>query len=508
MNMLIFRNISNWLNDEKNEIKVNQLVEDLASWDFKIFELVKRYEAWKWKRSTMDETRTAFTVAIKQKLSHTLATQITHEIMWNLISEVNKKLQFQHIEHFKEKSVNLADETNKALKELPDKAVVREEDLVGLAQKLTSNTNYVDSETVSNVLELLDISYQLVDNKKYTQARQESDVIRDADFAKMSGLAMGLSFASFNKQIQEKIVDLTKKNPIFAEKLGYSMGYYIMTFSYEIQERILKLAMTNDAFKRGFANGISKAFPTLSSSLRERVGKMYDNDVEFSKSVLSSVDKNFSVDAPSQDLMTKDISIKELSFESAIDVGFMLRPREAPVTKKISRTIQLEIKINAPGIEVEVEELDIISVVLGIVSMQIALFTTESFLGFIQISENFPWKIGYDIITSLEGPKYGNLDSKSSRLSSKNTSLYFGDGRFKCTVFMEGPGDILDRIQSVTYLLHPTFENPIINVYERNGGFPIVIYIWGEFRILIKVKFNDGHIELLSHWVNLRQDRS
>lgn len=49
------------------------------------------------------------------------------------------------------------------------------------------------------------------------------------------------------------------------------------------------------------------------------------------------------------------------------------------------------------------------------------------------------------------------------------TSEYVGKNRWKWTLFIEAPPDVLDKIKCVEYALHPSFPNPIQVVCDRGS---------------------------------------
>ena len=75
--------------------------------------------------------------------------------------------------------------------------------------------------------------------------------------------------------------------------------------------------------------------------------------------------------------------------------------------------------------------------------------------------------------------------------------------RWQWGVWLEGPDDRLDQIESVTYQLHETFPNPIRTVSDRGSNFKLESSGWGEFMIYVTVNFREGTTEQLLHWLRL-----
>jgi hypothetical protein len=64
--------------------------------------------------------------------------------------------------------------------------------------------------------------------------------------------------------------------------------------------------------------------------------------------------------------------------------------------------------------------------------------------------------------------------------------------------------NMLDRIQSVTYLLHSTFRDPVRVVTDRKTSFELRTVAWGEFNLHAEIKFKDGNdVSVLERYLNL-----
>ena len=89
------------------------------------------------------------------------------------------------------------------------------------------------------------------------------------------------------------------------------------------------------------------------------------------------------------------------------------------------------------------------------------------------------------------------------RLAQENRAV--GDDRWKWSIWLEGPDQELDTVQSVRYFLHSTFRNPVREVTDRHSKFRLDSIGWGEFRIIAHVQKEDQSVELLSAWLHLLQ---
>ena len=79
---------------------------------------------------------------------------------------------------------------------------------------------------------------------------------------------------------------------------------------------------------------------------------------------------------------------------------------------------------------------------------------------------------------------------------------YQGDDWWKWWIWIDGPNEELDQIDHVTYILHPTFPNPVQKVDNRPTKFMLQTSGWGVFLIRAKVTYKNGKEISLKH--NLR----
>ncbi|TMQ23817.1 MAG: hypothetical protein E6J90_09620 [Deltaproteobacteria bacterium] len=74
---------------------------------------------------------------------------------------------------------------------------------------------------------------------------------------------------------------------------------------------------------------------------------------------------------------------------------------------------------------------------------------------------------------------------------------------WRWSVWLEGGGDELDRVSDVTYLLHPTFPEPVRVVSDRSSAFRLDSAGWGEFMIRADVRMGDGTVRTIHHELEL-----
>ena len=80
---------------------------------------------------------------------------------------------------------------------------------------------------------------------------------------------------------------------------------------------------------------------------------------------------------------------------------------------------------------------------------------------------------------------------------------YEGEDWWKWAVWIEGRDDALDRIDSVEWVLHPSFPNPIRKRLDRANKFRLETGGWGTFQILARVKLKDDQEIKLRHQLAL-----
>lgn len=84
-------------------------------------------------------------------------------------------------------------------------------------------------------------------------------------------------------------------------------------------------------------------------------------------------------------------------------------------------------------------------------------------------------------------------------LSIRQDSAYAGGDRWRWSVWLEGPPEELNSIDHVTYILHPTFHEPVREIRDRSTKFRLDTSGWGTFTIHAKVAYNDNREASLQH---------
>jgi len=85
--------------------------------------------------------------------------------------------------------------------------------------------------------------------------------------------------------------------------------------------------------------------------------------------------------------------------------------------------------------------------------------------------------------------------------------------RYQWKVLVNEDESVLDTIESITYLLHPTFPDPLRIIKNLESNFALESSGWGEFDIQITIKFKNDketkqtyHLDLGKEWPDERID--
>lgn len=96
-------------------------------------------------------------------------------------------------------------------------------------------------------------------------------------------------------------------------------------------------------------------------------------------------------------------------------------------------------------------------------------------------------------------------DPPREELTLTNVARYTGQivnnvGIYDWTAYLEGPLARLRQIRKVTYQLHRTFPNPVVEIADgADRGFAVSARGWGVFTLRADVLFQDGTTTQLSH---------
>jgi len=99
----------------------------------------------------------------------------------------------------------------------------------------------------------------------------------------------------------------------------------------------------------------------------------------------------------------------------------------------------------------------------------------------------------------MDAPKF---ESQSVYKISQDFK-YKGDDYWGWSVWIDAKDEELDKIEYVTYVLHPTFKPPIQKVENRADNFRLVASGWGTFTLYARLQMKDGNEIHLEHKLEL-----
>jgi transcription initiation factor IIF auxiliary subunit len=79
---------------------------------------------------------------------------------------------------------------------------------------------------------------------------------------------------------------------------------------------------------------------------------------------------------------------------------------------------------------------------------------------------------------------------------------YHGGDWWTWSVWLDAAGD-LDRVQKVTWHLHPTFADPVREQTNRHEKFKLTTSGWGAFKVRADIAMDDGTVVKLHHQLEL-----
>jgi YEATS family len=538
---LILRQISNALDDPKLQNKLEKL-KRTDKWDYNLTPESSKarnfIEAKVWDISRSRQYKHDIDLLIKQKLATSLCVQITQEIMWALLTETNKKLSViaddsaeNDVQRLVKENTQLANELSKKLETTADQSLINVlSELIYKSTELEniSNSGNQSSDSIptlgkssSNiVLDIGDKNSQvsseiknLIRNFPKLDEGTENIVsnlnFNRKEIAHKTGLSLGFGLQETMVDIKNKIWEIAQRDTAFADGLGESLGLNFKSFNEEIQESILQMADSNPNFCNSLGNSLNHTYSRLKQAEQLKVIDLAKRNRLFARALGGST-LNYIEPMKSTVSSNKEIQILDLPFKSDIDIGFILKPEERPFAKVGTYRIEIQGKLKVPKMIVEVIETDIVSLQLDALSINLSL--SNPMVGLLcetTITGTLPWKVKYDIISSVEGVKNTDLITRNrGEIRPTHTSKYLDNGYFECELYLDSRPEVLNDIEYVTYLLHPTFENPTYDTRDVKNGFPLRLTVWGEFRIHIKINYKDGEVNLLSHLLTLHPEPS
>jgi transcription initiation factor IIF auxiliary subunit len=96
------------------------------------------------------------------------------------------------------------------------------------------------------------------------------------------------------------------------------------------------------------------------------------------------------------------------------------------------------------------------------------------------------------------------------KLTFTNYSRYVRTNRdyeiFALCVFLDGDTKLINSIDLIEYVLHPTFPNPVREITDQAHCFALQSEAWGTFGIEVRVFFKDGQVQEVEYPLKLKKD--
>jgi transcription initiation factor IIF auxiliary subunit len=103
------------------------------------------------------------------------------------------------------------------------------------------------------------------------------------------------------------------------------------------------------------------------------------------------------------------------------------------------------------------------------------------------------WNPEHNIKHQRESRQRTSLhECRLEELHIKQGFEYLGNDRWRWWIWLGGSEGQVGQIESVTYILHPTFPNPVRTITDRATRFRLATAGWGIFRIRATAHRKDG----------------
>jgi hypothetical protein len=70
----------------------------------------------------------------------------------------------------------------------------------------------------------------------------------------------------------------------------------------------------------------------------------------------------------------------------------------------------------------------------------------------------------------------------------------FTKNDYKIVLYITADPSLLPQITQVTYILHHTFEQPVVKATDSANNYKYTIFVWGEFLLRAEVSLKDGSV--------------
>jgi len=149
------------------------------------------------------------------------------------------------------------------------------------------------------------------------------------------GISAGINFHLFQKDLQEKILNLAKENDTFALNFGEGIGNIFHLLSYEYQKRLILMALENKNVALGL--GIGFKYSLLDKDLQKKILLLIEKRKLFAKGVGIGLWHNFSLLKEGEQI--KMIEMAEKRDEFASKFGIVISAHYLSLNENIKKQI-------------------------------------------------------------------------------------------------------------------------------------------------------------------------
>ena len=90
------------------------------------------------------------------------------------------------------------------------------------------------------------------------------------------------------------------------------------------------------------------------------------------------------------------------------------------------------------------------------------------------------------------------------RIANNSKPSFKKEGWYDWEVYLDVDPEVARKIKSVTYTLHPTFQERVITInHDPNGKYALDENGWGEFQIRADIRLNNDDTITKYHWLDL-----
>ncbi|MEM3845457.1 MAG: hypothetical protein QXU98_07135, partial [Candidatus Parvarchaeota archaeon] len=108
-----------------------------------------------------------------------------------------------------------------------------------------------------------------------------ANLVEYIEFAEGLGYGLGSIFDRLQENVQEKLIELTKRNKELANELGYGVGEIFDRLKEDVQGKLIELTKRNESFANGLGSGIRRIFDSLKGDVQEKLIELAKENENF-----------------------------------------------------------------------------------------------------------------------------------------------------------------------------------------------------------------------------------